>query len=109
MSLKPLRTLSEKIIIQRFADLEKQRHRDPFLVENLVKVLGCAVHLLRQPDRRATLSRKLLLDDFPDVEIFWCRRFVFHAAFPELCLASNKIGVPCLSLIPIEGVWKASG
>ena len=36
LSLKPLRTLSEKVIIQRHAYLEKQRHRDPLLVEDLV-------------------------------------------------------------------------
>lgn len=46
LTLKPLRTLLEKIVIQRLAYLEKQRHRNPLLVKDFVKVLGRAVYLL---------------------------------------------------------------
>ena len=45
--LKMLRTSFEKVIIQSIAYFEKQRHRNPLLVENFVKVLRCAVHLFR--------------------------------------------------------------
>ena len=47
LSLEPLRTLSKKIVIQCFAYLEKQRHCNPLLVEDFVKVFRRAVHLLR--------------------------------------------------------------
>ena len=74
------RTLLEEIVIQRFAYLEKQRHCNPLLVEDFVKIFRRAVYLLGQPDGRATLLSKLLLYDFPDVEVDSCCRFVFHDA-----------------------------
>ncbi len=45
--LKILRTLSKKIVIQRFAYFEKQRHCNPLLVEDFVKIFRCAVYLFR--------------------------------------------------------------
>ena len=70
--LKMLRTFFEKVIIQSIAYFVKQRHRNPLLVENLVKILRGAVYLPRQPYCRATLPGKLLLDGPPDMEAVGC-------------------------------------
>ena len=56
------RDILEEIVIQGLADLEKEVHSGPLGVEDLVKVLGGAVHLLRQPHRCAALPRQLSLN-----------------------------------------------
>ena len=106
--LKPFRALLEKIILQRLAYLEKQRHCDPFLVEDLVKVLGRATHLLRQPYGCATLLRKFFLDYFPDVEFVWCC-FAFHVAclFEHLVLQATKKAFPVCRLSLLKASGKA--
>ena len=59
---EPFRTILEEIVFQRSADLEEQWHGEPLGAEGLVDVLGCAVHLLGQPDGCAALPFQLGLD-----------------------------------------------
>ena len=102
------RTLLEEIVIQRFAYLEKQRHCNPLLVEDFVKIFRRAVYLLGQPDGRATLLSKLLLDNFSKVKTVGC-----CCASHIACLSGvppcqqQKRAVPVLLPIPIEGVWNS--
>ena len=72
----------EKVVVQGFANLEKQVGVDPFVAEHLIQVLARAVHLRGQPSDASTLPRQFGLDEFPDVEIFrWVSFFSFHGAF----------------------------
>lgn len=103
-----LRTSFEKVIIQSIAYFVKQRHRNPLLVEDFVKVLGRAVYLPRQPYCRATLPGKLFLDYLSKVKTVGC-----CCASHIACLSGvppcqqQKRAVPVLPLIPIEGVWNS--
>lgn len=56
------RNILEEIMIQGLANLEKEVQRRPLGVKDLIEVLGGAVHLLRQPHRRAALPHQLGLN-----------------------------------------------
>ena len=80
--LETLGTHLEKVVIQGFANLEKQVGVDPFVAKHLIQVLARAVHLRGQPSDAPTLPRQFGLDEFPNVEIFrWVSFFSFHGAF----------------------------
>ena len=66
---KIIGTILEEIVAQRLADFEHQRHGDPLLVEDLIDVLGRAVHLPRKPCGRAALPLQLGLDKSAQMEI----------------------------------------
>ena len=75
----------EKVVVQGFANLEKQVGVNPLVAEYLIKVLARAVHLRGQPSDASTLPRQFGLDEFPHVEIFrWVSFFSFHSAFRVL-------------------------
>lgn len=57
-------------MMQRQANVEQQRHGNPLLPENLVKVLRRAMHLLGQPGGGTPLTLQLLLDDRPHMKLF---------------------------------------
>ena len=107
----------EKVVVQGFANLEKQVGVDPFVAEHLIQVLARAVHLRGQPSDASTLPRQFGLDEFPDVEIFrWISFLSFHSAFQfigsrSLVPKSNRKGAhlsfDCLSLLRASG--KACG
>ena len=83
--LETLGTHLEKVVIQGFANLEKQVGVDPFVAKHLIKVFARAVHLRGQPSDASTLPRQFGLDEFPHVEIFrWVPFFSFHSAFRVL-------------------------
>ena len=72
----------EEVVVQGFANLEKQVGIDPLVAKHLIQVLARAVHLRGQPSDAPTLPRQFGLDEFPDVEIFrWVSFFSFYGAF----------------------------
>ena len=115
--LETLGTHLEKVVIQGFANLEKQVGVDPFVAKHLIKVFARAVHLRGQPSYASTLPHQFGLDEFPDVEIFrWISFLSFHSAFQfigsrSLVPKSNRKGAhlsfDCLSLLRASG--KACG
>ena len=75
----------EKVVVQGFANLEKQVGVNPLVAEYLIKVLARAVHLRGQPSDASTLPRQFGLDEFPHVEIFrWVSFLSFHGVFRVL-------------------------
>lgn len=107
----------EKVVVQGFANLEKQVGVNPLVAEYLIKVLARAVHLRGQPSDASTLPRQFGLDEMTEVEtICWVSFFSFHGTFRvlggrRLVPKSNRKGAhlsfDCLSLLRASG--KACG
>lgn len=99
----------KEIMVQRLAYLKKQVGVYPRSHKQFVKVLTRTVHLQRQPSDAPPLAQQFGLDKLPDVKLaFLVMVMSAHVArLSEPRPASNKKGVSCLSLIPIEGVWNS--
>ncbi len=97
-------------MIQSLAYLEQQICVYPRSHKQLVKVLARTVYLLSQPSDAPALPVKLCFYQFADVKL---TLLVMVMSAHNACLSrtppsqANKKGVHRLSLIPIEGVWKA--
>lgn len=75
----------EKVVVQGFANLEKQVGVNPLVAEYLIKVLARTVHLRGQPSDAPTLPRQFGLDEMAEVEtICWVSFLSFHGAFRVL-------------------------